>query len=220
MFNFSKSEENYIKSIYHLQQYGNVTTTGLSKEISTRPASVTDMIKKLTAKGIVQYEAYKGFKLTQEGKKIALLIIRRHRLWEFFLSEKLHFSWSEVHSLAEDLEHVSSTILIDKLDAYLGFPRHDPHGDPIPDASGRIEAAKNICINQLPVNTPAIVCQVKDQSQAMLELLHHKKILIGTQLTVKQIFHFDHSVELKIKNQLITISKDLAKNIFVSYEAA
>src|SRR5215510_1725318 len=133
VLNYSTSEENYIKAIFHLEKKdGTVTTNELSAELQTKPASVTDMLKKLRDKKLVHYKAYYGFRLTTEGKKVALLIIRRHRLWEFFLAEKLKFSWDEVHAVAEDLEHVSSKKLIDKLDEFLGFPRYDPHGDPIP----------------------------------------------------------------------------------------
>ncbi len=219
MLNYSTSEENYIKAIYHLQKEGSVTTNELAAELQTRPASVTDMMKKLRTKKLVHYEAYKGFKLTMDGKKLALLIIRRHRLWEFFLAEKLKFSWEEVHAVAEDLEHVSSKKLIDKLDEFLGFPRYDPHGDPIPDANGKIEAGKQVCLSDLPLNTTAIVCYVSDQSSAMLELLSHKKIGIGTKLEVKKKFSFDQSLEIKLRQQAATnISGDLAKNIFVKYD--
>ncbi|RZL99854.1 MAG: metal-dependent transcriptional regulator, partial [Pedobacter sp.] len=165
------------------------------------------------------YEAYRGFKLTTEGKKLALLIIRRHRLWEFFLAEKLKFSWDEVHEVAEDMEHVSSKKLIDKLDEFLGFPRFDPHGDPIPDANGKIETSRQVCLTDLPLNKTGIVCYVSDQSSEMLELLGHKKIGIGTKLEVKKKFTFDNSLEIKMRQQAATtISGELAKNIFVKYD--
>ena len=219
MLNYSTSEENYIKAIYHLQKEGSVTTNELAAELETRPASVTDMMKKLRTKKLVHYEAYKGFRLTADGKKLALLIIRRHRLWEFFLAEKLKFSWDEVHAVAEDLEHVSSKKLIDKLDEFLGFPRYDPHGDPIPDANGKIEAGKQVALTELPLNKPAVVCYVSDQSSEMLELLSHKKIGIGTKLEIKKRFSFDQSLEIKLRQQpATTISGDLAKNIFVKYD--
>lgn len=215
MLNYSTSEENYIKAIYHLQGEGTVNTNQLAGELKTRPASVTDMMKKLRAKKLVHYEAYKGFKLTAEGKKLALLIIRRHRLWEFFLAEKLRFSWDEVHEVAEDLEHVSSKKLIDKLDEYLGFPRFDPHGDPIPDANGKIESSKQVCLVDLPLNKPGLVCYVSDQSTEMLELLGHKNIGMGTRIEVKKKFQFDQSMEIRVKQQIETISETLAKNIYV-----
>ncbi|MBL7737622.1 MAG: metal-dependent transcriptional regulator [Chitinophagaceae bacterium] len=217
MLNYSTSEENYIKAIFHLQQEdGTVTTNELAAELKTKPASVTDMMKKLKTKKLVHYEAYHGFRLSNEGKKLALIIIRRHRLWEFFLAEKLKFSWEEVHAVAEDLEHVSSKKLIDKLDEFLGFPRFDPHGDPIPDANGRIETSKQVCLTELPLNKTAIVCHVSDQSSEMLEVLGHKNIMIGTRLEVKKRFDFDNSLEIKTgKQAATTISDQLARNIYV-----
>jgi DtxR family Mn-dependent transcriptional regulator len=219
VLNYSTSEENYIKAIFHLQKDGTVTTNELAGELQTKPASVTDMMKKLSAKKLVNYKAYHGFTLSSEGRKVALLIIRRHRLWEFFLAEKLKFSWDEVHAVAEDLEHVSSKKLIDKLDEYLGFPRFDPHGDPIPDANGKIETSKQVCLTELPLNKIAMVCYVSDQSTEMLELLGHKKIGIGTRLEVKRKFSFDNSLEIKIRQQSpINISEQLSKNIFAKYD--
>jgi DtxR family Mn-dependent transcriptional regulator len=220
MLNYSTSEENYIKAIFHLQNAdGTVTTNELAAELKTKPASITDMMKKLKTKKLVHYQAYHGFRLSHEGRKVALLIIRRHRLWEFFLAEKLKFSWDEVHVVAEDLEHVSSKKLIDKLDEYLGFPRFDPHGDPIPDSSGKIETSKQVCLQDLPLNKLAIVSHVSDQSNEMLELLGHKKIGIGTKLEVKRKFSFDNSLEIKIRQQpSINISEQLSKNIFAKYD--
>lgn len=226
MLNYSTSEENYIKAIFHLQTDGSVTTNELAGELKTRPASVTDMMKKLRAKKLVHYEAYRGFRLTNEGRKLALLIIRRHRLWEYFLAEKLKFSWDEVHAVAEDLEHVSSKKLVDKLDEFLGFPRFDPHGDPIPDANGRIETSKQVCLADLPLNTTGFVCYVSDQSTEMLELLGHKNIAIGTRLEIKKKFSFDQSLEVRIRpsrkmpaeQASTTISGELARNIFVKYD--
>ena len=219
MHNYSTSEENYIKAIYHLHADGTVTTNELAGELKTRAASVTGMMKKLRTKKLVHYESYKGFRLTVEGRKVALMIIRRHRLWEFFLAEKLKFNWDEVHAVAEEMEHVSSKKLIDKLDEFLGFPRVDPHGDPIPDANGKIEISKNVCLTDLPVNQQATVSYVSDQSTEMLELLSHKKISIGTPLEVKKKFSFDQSMEIRIRQTPVTtISGDLAKNIFVKYD--
>jgi DtxR family transcriptional regulator, Mn-dependent transcriptional regulator len=220
LLNYSTSEENYIKAIFHLEKDGTVTTNELSAELKTKPASVTDMMKKLKAKKLVHYKAYHGFHLTNEGKRVALLIIRRHRLWEYFLAEKLKFSWDEVHAVAEDLEHVSSKKLIDKLDEFLGFPRFDPHGDPIPDKDGKIETSRQVCLTELPLNIQAVICHVSDQSTGMLELLSHKKISIGTKLEIKKKFDFDQSLEIRIRQQqnVTHISGELAKNIFVKYE--
>lgn len=217
MLNYSTSEENYIKTIFHLQQHSDtVTTNALAKELKTSAASVTDMMKKLKAKKLLHYEAYRGFKLSIDGRKVALGIIRRHRLWEYFLAEKLKFNWDEVHAIAEEMEHVGSKKLIDKLDEYLGFPKFDPHGDPIPDVNGKIEISRKICLTELPLNTIAIVSSVSDQSSEILELLEHKKIAIGTRLEIKKKFDFDSSMEIKIRQQpAFTISKQLSENIFV-----
>jgi DtxR family Mn-dependent transcriptional regulator len=218
MLNYSTSEENYIKTIFHLQNGQNtVTTNALAEKLNTRPASVTDMMKKLKTKKLLHYQPYQGFRLNTEGKKVALDIIRRHRLWEYFLSEKLKFKWDEVHIIAEELEHVSSKKLIDKLDEFLAFPKFDPHGDPIPDSLGKIENSKQLSLCEWPVNKPAEVCRVINQSAEMLELLQHKKIGIGTKLEIKKKFSFDDSIEIKIKQQpAFSISEQLAKNIFVN----
>jgi DtxR family Mn-dependent transcriptional regulator len=218
--NFTSSEENYLKAVYHLQSGEDVVTTNaLAQKLNTRPASVTDMMKKLDAKKLLHYTPYYGFHLTEQGKKAALYIVRRHRLWEVFLAQKLGFAWDEVHNLAEELEHVSSHKLIDKLDAYLGYPDFDPHGDPIPDRRGRLKTDATITLDKLPLHQSATVCRVANQSPEMLELLAHKAIAIGTRLQVKKHFPFDHSYEIKLKAApLITISEQLAKNIFVMYE--
>src|SRR6266498_1618235 len=225
MLNYSTSEENYIKTIFHLQNGQNtVTTNALAERLSTKPASVTDMMKKLKAKKLLHYQPYQGFRLSHDGKKVALDIIRRHRLWEYFLAEKLKFKWDEVHNVAEDLEHVSSKKLVDKLDEYLGYPKFDPHGDPIPDSLGKMENSQQLTLSELPINKPAEVTRVINQSEEMLELLQHKKINIGTKLEVKRKFSFDRSIEIKLRQSKRTpseqpafsISEELAKNIFVT----
>jgi len=218
MLNYSTSEENYIKAIFHLQtDLHTVTTNALAEKLNTKPASVTDMMKKLKAKKLLHYQPYQGFRLSQEGKKVALDIVRRHRLWEFFLAEKLKFKWDEVHAVAEDLEHVSSKKLIDKLDEFLGNPKFDPHGDPIPDNLEKMEISSQISLTELPLNKPAEVCRVINQSEEMLELLQHKKITIGARLEAKKRFNFDRSIEIKLRQQPpFSISEQLAKNIFVT----
>ena len=218
MLNFSTSEENYLKTIFHLQtKDDNVTTNELAEKLHTRPASITDMMKKLKTRKLVNYQPYQGFRLTPEGKKVALSIIRRHRLWEYFLSEKLKFNWDEVHEVAEQLEHVSDKKLIDKLDEYLAFPKFDPHGDPIPDTNGKMETGKQINLSALPVNKPAKVCFIANQSELLVEHLNEKKINIGASIIIKRKFSFDDSLEIKIDNKLLTISNQLAKNIFVKH---
>jgi DtxR family Mn-dependent transcriptional regulator len=218
--NISNSEENYLKTIFHLQtDTDKVNTNAVAEKLNTKPASVTDMMKRLSAKKLLDYQPYKGFSLSGEGKKIALGIVRRHRLWEYFLVEKLQLGWDEVHEIAEELEHVSSKRLIDKLDEYLGYPKFDPHGDPIPDSKGKLKRSNEILLLQLPMNQRAEVSRVGNQSVEMLELLQHKNIRIGTKIEVKNNFSFDGSIEVKVKNATITISEQLAQNIFVTYES-
>ncbi len=220
MQKYSSSKENYLKAIFHLQKSdGVVTTNDVANELQTRPASVTDMLKKLKAQKLLIYERYKGFKLSQEGRKVALQIIRKHRLWEYFLVEKLQFGWDEVHEIAEELEHISSKQLIDRLDEFLGFPKTDPHGDPIPDSQGRFTLIRQVDLLHLPVNTAGEVSGIGDQSPEMLELLKHKQIGLGTKVEVKKVFAFDNSLELKVRNQsIVTVSEHVAKNVFVKYD--
>lgn len=216
MLNYSASEENYLKTIFHLQtKDDNVTTNELAERLRTKPASITDMMKKLKTRKLVNYQPYRGFRLTPEGKKIALGIIRRHRLWEYFLAEKLKFNWDEVHDVAEQLEHVSSKKLVDKLDEYLEHPKFDPHGDPIPDTNGKMEASRQISLAGLPVDKSARICYVADQSELLLEYLKEKKINIGSMVVVKKKFGYDDSLEIKLDNKLLTVTGQLAKKIFV-----
>lgn len=214
---FSITEENYIKAIFHLQQgEGTVSTNELAAELHTKAASVTDMLKKLKTKKLLSYEKYKGVRLSGEGKKLALAIVRKHRLWEYFLVDTLQFGWDEVHEVAEELEHISSKKLVEKLDAFLGYPKFDPHGDPIPDSHGKMAVQQHINLIDLPVNKPAEVSGVGSQSTELLELLKHKHIGIGTRLEIKRKFSFDNSIEIKLKNQnAFTISQQLAQALFV-----
>lgn len=214
--NLSVSEENYIKNIYHLQaMHERVSTTLLAAMIRTKAASVTDMLKKLQKKKLVEYEPYKSFVLTEDGLKLALSIIRKHRLWEFFLVEKLNFHWNEVHEIAEQLEHIHSPALVTRLDAFLDFPSFDPHGDPIPNSRGKMTTLKRTNLLELPLKKNATVSYIKDQSDAMLELLKHYKINIGSKMKVIRRFEFDGSVEIKQPdNPVFVLSELVAKNIY------
>jgi len=216
--NFSISEENYIKSIYHLQQANDsVSTNALAHQLNTKPASVTEMLKKLQVKGLLNYNPYKGFRLSREGNKAALIIIRRHRLWEFFLVDKLQFSWEEVHEVAEELEHVRSKKLVDKLDVFLGHPKFDPHGDPIPDSNGKISMQEQLPLAHLPLNKQAVITSVQNQSSELLSFLSSRNIIIGTKVEVKRRLPFDNSIEIKFKNrQSINISEQVANAIQVN----
>ncbi|MBO9155086.1 metal-dependent transcriptional regulator [Chitinophaga sp. GCM10012297] len=215
--NLTVAEENYIKSIYKLQDgQAVVSTNAIAYELDTKPASVTDMAKKLKEKKLIDYEKYQGISLTAEGKRIALQIVRRHRLWECFLVEKLSFSWNEVHEIAEELEHVRSEKLINRLSEFLGNPTTDPHGDPIPDAQGKFSKTKQLISLDKATARRLEVAGVADQSSALLEFLNAKGIRLGTQIDVIERYEFDNSVEIKIRNQpAFTISEQVSKNIMV-----
>jgi DtxR family Mn-dependent transcriptional regulator len=217
---YSASKENHLKAIFHLQQeQGIVTTNALAAALQTRPASVTDMLKKLKEQKLLIYERYKGFKLNNEGRKAALQVIRKHRLWEYFLVKKLQFGWDEVHEIAEELEHIASKKLIDRLDAFLGFPDTDPHGDPIPDSQGRLPVRRQVNLSQLPLNKTAQVSGIASQTPEMLELLQYNHIRLGTRLEIKKKFPFDDSLEVKVRNRPpVTLSARVAKNVLVNDE--
>lgn len=214
--NFSNSEENYLKTIFHLQsKTAKVSTNAVAQELQTTAASVSDMMKKLNSKKLLHYKPYYGFSLTEEGKKVAVNIVRRHRLWEFFLAEKLKLGWNEIHILAEELEHVSNEKLVDKLDEYLGYPQLDPHGDPIPNKKGKIRAEGTVSLSKVPVNKVGEVYRIINHSPEMVEYLKEKNIWIGTRIQVRKKLPFDNSLEVKVKNQTFTLSDNLAQNLFV-----
>jgi len=217
MNKYSVTEENYIKAIYHLGMKTEVVNTNqLADALQTKAASVTDMLKKLKRKKLVSYTPYYGCALTPKGTSLAMLIVRRHRLWEYFLSEKLGFNWQEVHDVAEELEHVGSEELVSKLDAFLGYPKVDPHGDPIPDSKGKISEVNLLSLVDYTMNKPGFVVKIGEQSSALLEVLEQKRISIGARIKVLQKTAFDQSMEIKINNKYTAhISKELAENIFI-----
>ncbi|WP_132055223.1 metal-dependent transcriptional regulator [Pseudocnuella soli] len=213
---FSHTEENYLKTIYHLQlDTGKVTTNALAQQLNTKPATVTDMMKKLHAKNLLHYTPYYGFSLSNEGKKAALFIVRRHRLWEAFLAEKLAFPPEEVHEIAEELEHVRHAKLVERLDAFLGYPQFDPHGDPIPDKKGKVPQSQLTNLGDLPIGTVAVLQAVAQQTKPLLAQLSAKKIAIGSQLEVRSRSPFDQMLEIKIDNKIISISAQLASHLLV-----
>ncbi|GAB3013382.1 metal-dependent transcriptional regulator [Niabella terrae] len=218
MSQYTEAEENYIKHIYHLSSdSGRVSTNDLAASLSMAPASVTDMLKKLKRKKLVSYEAYYGCGLSPAGLRVAMGIIRKHRLWEYFLSQILGFAWNEVHEVAEQLEHVSSQKLIDKLDEFLGFPRTDPHGDPIPDANGKLSQQQLIPLSELKENQKATVIQIRNQSAELLRLLSDKKIGIGTRLELIKKSSFDGSLEIRTDNRHRQhFSRELAATILLA----
>jgi len=216
--NYSNTEENYIKAIYHLSKDGdeNISTNDIAHSVNAKAASVTDMLKKLKEKKIITYEKYQGVRLTKEGEKIAKSVVRKHRLWEVFLVEKLGYGWDKIHDIAEQLEHIRSEEMIDKLDKFLGYPKFDPHGDPIPDASGNFKAVKQTLLARLKTGTKGKVVGVKDSSSKLLEHLSSLEIQLGTEIEITDVIEFDSSVVVKIgKNKKATLSKLAAENIFI-----
>lgn len=215
---YSSTEENYIKAIFHLSEDGdeNISTNDISKQVNATAASVTDMLKKLKQKKIITYEKYQGVRLTKEGEKIAKSIVRKHRLWEVFLVEKLGYSWDKIHDIAEQLEHIQSEEMIDKLDKFLGHPQFDPHGDPIPDASGNIKTVKQTLLSKMKVGDKGKVVGVKDSSSKLLQYLDSLEIHLGTYVEVTEVIEFDNSFVVRLgKNKKATLSKLAAQNILV-----
>jgi DtxR family Mn-dependent transcriptional regulator len=211
------AEENYLKAIFKLSQITkNVSTNQIAAELATKASSVTDMLRKLAEKLLINYTRYQGVSLTQTGEKVAINIIRRHRLWEYFLVEKLHFKWDEVHEMAEEMEHISSNELINRLDEFMGFPSRDPHGDPIPDSKGNFKKNDLKPISAVDVNTCGIISGVKDHSTAFLQYLEKQGLIIGKKITVKEIITYDNAVILRLENKDIQISRDVAINLLIA----
>jgi DtxR family Mn-dependent transcriptional regulator len=218
MITLTSAEENYLKAIYNLSEGGKkgVSTNDVSAEMKTKPASVSDMLRKLGEKEVIEYRKYYGLHITEEGKKLALQTIRKHRLWEVFLVEKLKFSWDEVNEVADELSHVKSKVLIQRLDEYLGFPKFDPHGDPIPDEYGDVRARPRQLLNELDLGSIGQIVAVKDSSPAFLRYLDKVGAYIGARIKVMDKTEFDGSVEILVDNKKsIFMSKDVAGNILV-----
>jgi DtxR family Mn-dependent transcriptional regulator len=211
------SEEDYIKAIYHLGRGANakVSTNAVAEEMATKPSSVTDMIKKLAEKGVVNYRPYKGVSLTEYGQRIALSLVRKHRLWEVFLLEKLGFSWDEVHDVAEQLEHIKSEKLIDQLDKHLGYPEVDPHGDPIPSKNGEFKKTIKKLLNEVPIGTSGICVGVNDSSPPFLKFLDKNNIALGDTIVVIDKEEFDESLYIKVRATDIHISNQIASNLYL-----
>ncbi|HEX8575438.1 MAG TPA: metal-dependent transcriptional regulator [Flavobacterium sp.] len=211
------SEENYLKAIYHLSlfQKKGVNTNAIAKMIDTKASSVTDMVKKLAEKGLIEYQKYQGVTLTEQGLYSAKMIVRKHRLWEVFLVEKLDFSWDEVHDVAEELEHINSEKLIDKLDAFLGFPTEDPHGDPIPDTKGEIIKMDKKLLSDLEINQKSICIGVKDTSSEFLKYLNKQQIALGSNFEIIEKESFDASLKVVVNGNEINISNKIASNLYV-----
>lgn len=212
------AEENYLKAIYHLSDGGkkSVSTNDIAAEIKTKAASVSDMLRKRGEKEVIEYRKYYGLQITESGKRLALQTIRKHRLWEVFLVEKLNFAWDEVHEVAEQLEHIQSPLLIQRLDAYLNFPKFDPHGDPIPDEFGDVRSRPRVQLNEMEVNQTGQIVAVKDSSAAFLRYLDKVGAYIGARIKVLDKVEFDGSLEILVdQKKTLFMSKDVASNILV-----
>lgn len=211
------SEENYLKAIYHLSlsQKQGVSTNAIATLIESKASSVTDMIKKLADKQLVMYQKYQGVLLTDKGLMAAKMIVRKHRLWEVFLVEKLDFAWDEVHDVAEELEHIKSEKLINKLDAFLGFPTEDPHGDPIPDMNGNIKKVEKKLLSELEIGQSGICVGVKDSSSGFLQYLDKQQIALGTSIRIVDKESFDHTLQIEVNATTIIISHKIASNLYV-----
>ncbi len=212
----SFTEENYLKSIYKLieQEGKTISTNAIAEKMNTKAASVSDMLKKLYDKKLINYQKYQGVTLTPKGEKVALTIIRKHRLWEMFLVEKLDFKWDEVHDIAEQLEHINSEKLIAQIDKFLNYPKVDPHGDPIPDSNGKILITKSKSVASFKKNDVLIMTGVVDHTPRFLQYLDTLKLSLGNEIKIKNIEEFDKSLQISInKGAQIFISNDVAKNI-------
>ena len=212
----TKSEEDYLKCLYHLQQgKKSVSTNEIANYLSMKPSSVSDMLKKLAEKKCVNYLKYKGSSLTKKGELIALSVIRKHRLWETFLVNKLGFSWSKVHNIAEQLEHVNSEELIDKLDHFLSYPQIDPHGDPIPQKNGTIAELNQKLLSELKHGEEGIITGIKKGTPSLLNFLDMKNIKLGDQIQLISILEFDQSAEVIIHEKTINLSEKICSNLLL-----
>ena len=214
----TKTEENYLKAIYGLQAktLKEVSTNSLAKKLKTKASSVTDMVKKLDKKELIKYEKYKGVSLTILGKEIAINIIRNHRIWEVFLVQKLGYKWDEVHEIAEQLEHIKSKELVDRLDDFLEHPSFDPHGDPIPNKQGIIPVRKEaVLLNELSIGESGIIVGVKNTNNAFLQYLEEMNLTLGKKVQLEKEFDFDKSKIIKIENNTVTISKEVSTNLII-----
>lgn len=213
----SFTEENYLKAILHLTDHNpqGVGTNELASQLDVKPATVNNMVKRLRQKSLLHYEKYAKITLTERGQKIALNVLRKHRLWETFLYRKLDFSWDEVHEVAEQLEHIRSPKLIERLDKFLDYPDYDPHGDPIPDAEGELPAMTTLILSDLAAGQSCRVSAVKDTSSVFLQYLERLTIGIDTELGVIEQIPYDQSLVLEVNKNQVTVSRKLADNLLV-----
>jgi DtxR family transcriptional regulator, Mn-dependent transcriptional regulator len=211
------SSENYLKTLYKLtfKQVKKVNNIALAKELGLNPATVLEMIRKLASKKLVKVSGDKTIQLTENGKKNALLIIRKHRLWEVFLTEKLKYGWNEVHELAEQLEHVESEDMIDRLEAFLEYPAFDPHGDPIPDRNGNIKSKTSVSLSTAVQGKNYFVTNLADTSDSFLDYLGRLNIKPGSKFKLIEHNQYDNSSTIRIQKKVTSLSEKVARNILV-----
>lgn len=218
MFAITSTEENYLKAIFKLAEKdpGAVLTNELAAAMGTSAASATDMLKRLSDKQLVVYEKYRGVTLSESGKQLATVLIRKHRLWEVFLVEKLGFAWDEVHDLAEQLEHIQGERLTERLDDFLGHPRFDPHGDPIPDAQGHWTHRPQIRLLNLLPGQEGVVTGVDDHSTAFLQYLAEMRLGLGAELELLERTPYDQSTRIRSAGRELTLSEKVSNNLLVA----
>lgn len=214
----SQTEENYLKAIFKIceKTEKSASTNAIAAEMETSAASVTDMVKRLSEKDLIDYQKYKGVTLSESGHQIATNLIRKHRLWEVFLLEKLNFSWDEVHEIAEQLEHIQSKELVTRLDDFLDNPKFDPHGDPIPDEEGNFTFRKQIQLSKLTVGKKGVVVGVQEHSAPFLQYLDKVGLGLGAEIEVLEKFEFDESLKISLNNTKdIILSNKVSLNLFI-----
>lgn len=217
----SQAEENYLKAIFKISEKDPkpASTNAIAAEMQTTAASVTDMLKRLAEKNLIDYEKYRGVQLTASGNAVATALIRKHRLWEVFLVDKLGFAWDEVHELAEQLEHVQGNDLVGRLDTFLGHPKFDPHGDPIPNAEGQWAFRQQALLSTLQAGDRGVVTGVEDHSSAFLQYLDQMGLILGARLELLERFPYDQSVRVRTQNgQEITLSEKVGQNLYVKID--
>ena len=215
----SLTEENYIKTIFQIRTtpQSNVSTNSLAHSLQTKPATVSDMIKRLSHKKLIFYEKYKGVTLSAAGSRQALKIIRKHRLWEVFLVTHLNFKWDQVHEIAEQLEHIKSSELINRLDDFLGNPTIDPHGDPIPDENGQFQLGPSKLLSEMASQENGIIIGVKNENSLLLRHLDKLKIHLGLHIEVIEVNDFDQSMQVKLGNSSsLFLSEKIASQILIA----
>ncbi|HEY3385021.1 MAG TPA: metal-dependent transcriptional regulator [Saprospiraceae bacterium] len=213
----SYAEENYLKAILKLSGSpdGTVSTNAIAAQLDTSAASVTDMLKKLSDKELITYQRYKGASLTEEGQRVATMLVRKHRLWEVFLVQSLGMTWDEVHEIAEELEHIQSDRLIDRLDVFLGHPKFDPHGDPIPNAQGKYTLRAQFPLTELKPGQEGVVIGVREDDTSFLKHLNDKGLTIGKSIIILSNDEYDNTLRVSVDDLELNLSGKVARSILI-----